>query len=119
MRELAAGLREGDGGAHMITVHPDPSPTSSSFIHAEPWLDFNMMQTGADYELIHPMVSADYACEPPKPVVMAEGGYEGVVLARTQTALEVRRTAYWSSLAGGHYTYGHTACWTDWGAPWR
>ena len=107
MRELAAGLREGDGGAHMITVHPDPSPTSSSFIHGESWLDFNMMQPCLDYESIHAMVSKDYACTPPKPTVMAEGGYEGVNLGRLQTALEIRKQAYWSYLAGGHHSYGH------------
>ena len=41
LRELAAGLREGDGGRHLITFKPDPSPYSSSFIHDEEWLDFN------------------------------------------------------------------------------
>ncbi|MCR4413280.1 MAG: DUF4038 domain-containing protein, partial [Thermoguttaceae bacterium] len=45
LRELAAGLREGDGGRHLVTFKPDPAPYSSSFIHAEPWLDFNSMQT--------------------------------------------------------------------------
>ncbi len=41
LRELAAGLQEGDGGAHPITFKPDPAPYSSSFLHEEPWLDFN------------------------------------------------------------------------------
>ena len=45
LRELAAGLREGDGGCHLITFKPDPSPYSSSFLHEEPWLDFNSIQT--------------------------------------------------------------------------
>ena len=107
LRELAAGLREGDGGAHMITVHPDPSPTSSSFIHEEEWLDFNIMQPCLDYELIHKMVSEDYARTPPKPTVMGEGGYEGVNLGRLQRALDIRKQAYWSYLAGGHHSYGH------------
>src|SRR5208282_653895 len=44
VRELAAGLRSGDG-LHLITVHPDPSPYSSSFLHNEDWLDFNTIQT--------------------------------------------------------------------------
>jgi len=107
MRELAAGLREGDGGVHMITVHPDPSPTSSSFIHGESWLDFNMMQPCLDYESIHDMIARDRACVPSKPTVMAEGGYEGVNLGRLQTPLEIRKQAYWSYLAGGHHSYGH------------
>lgn len=124
LRELAAGLREGDGGAHMITVHPDPSPTSSSFIHGEEWLDFNMNQPCLDYELIHAMVSKDYACTPPKPTVMAEGGYEGVNMGRLQTPLEIRKQAYWSYLAGGHHSYAHDdsnsspSTWRTWiGAP--
>ena len=46
LRELAAGLREGDGGHHLITFKPDPAPYSSSFIHGEKWLDFDSMQLG-------------------------------------------------------------------------
>ena len=30
VRELAAGLAEGDGKRHLVTVHPDPAPASSS-----------------------------------------------------------------------------------------
>mgnify|MGYP006058577557 CR=1 FL=1 len=35
--ELARGLREGDRGAHLICLHPDPSPASSSIFHRERW----------------------------------------------------------------------------------
>jgi hypothetical protein len=105
-------LREGDGGSHLITVHPDPSPTSSSFIHAEPWLDFNMIQPCVSYELIPGMVRYDYSLDPPKPTVMAEGGYEGEEFGRVQGPLEIRKQAYWSHLAGGHHTYGHNDSWS-------
>jgi len=118
LRELAAGIKEGEGGTHLITVHPDPSPTSSSFIHQEEWLDFNMSQPCVEYELIHKMVSYDYARTPPKPAVMAEGGYEGEEFGRTQTALEIRQQAYWSYLAGGHHSYGHNDNWASPGT-WR
>lgn len=111
LRELAAGLQEGDNGFHLITVHPDPSPTSSSFIHKEPWLAFNMIQTCVTYELIHKMVTEDYNLTPAKPTVMAEGGYEGVEFRRLQTPLEIRKQAYWSHLAGGHHSYGHNDNW--------
>ena len=60
LRELAAGLREGDGGSHLITFKPDPAPYSSSFIHGEHWLDFDSMQTWKSVELIYPMVTKDY-----------------------------------------------------------
>lgn len=108
LRELAAGLEQGDKGAHLITVHPDPSPASSSFIHHESWLDFNSIQTWKDVERIYPMVRADYNRVPVKPVVMAEGVYEGgVEYGFEVTPLWLRRQAYYTYLAGGHHSYGH------------
>ena len=118
LRELAAGFQEGDAGRHLITVHPDPSPTSSSFIHSEPWLAFNMIQPWQTYDLIPSMVSHDYALEPTKPTVMAEGGYEGVRARELQTALAIRKQAYWSHLAGGHHSYGHDNNWVS-PASWK
>ncbi len=112
LRELAAGLREGDGGAHLITVHPDPSPFSSSFIHDESWLDFNSVQTWKGVELIYPMVTKDYDLKPVKPVLMAEGAYEaGSEYGFDVTPLWIRRQAYYSYLAGGHHAYGHNDSW--------
>ena len=112
LRELAAGLREGDGGSHLITFKPDPAPYSSSFIHAEPWLDFDSMQTWKSVELIYPMVTKDYNLKPVKPVLMAEGAYEhGSEYGFDVTPLWVRRQAYYSYLAGAHHTYGHNDSW--------
>jgi hypothetical protein len=112
LRELAAGLREGDGGRHLITVHPDPSPASSSFIHTEAWLDFNSIQTWREVEKIAPMVTHDYSLEPVKPVVMAEGAYEaGTEYSFDVTPLWVRRQAYYSQLCGSYHSYGHNDLW--------
>jgi hypothetical protein len=112
VRELAAGLQEGDGGTHLITVHPDPSPASSSFIHNESWLSFNMIQTWAYYERIYEMVTKDYNLAPAKPVIMAEGAYEGgSEYGFPVTPLMVRKQAYWSYMAGGHHSYGHNDSW--------
>jgi len=118
LRELAAGLREGDAKAHLITVHPDPSPTSSSFIHDEPWLAFNQMQPWHRYELMYPMMIADYNRTPAKPVVMAEGGYEGFHHGQQQGPMLMRQQAYWSYLAGGWHSYGHNDNWAS-PATWR
>ena len=111
LRELMAGLREGDGGAHLITCKPDPGPYSSSFIHTEPLLDFNSIQTYHWVECIYPLVTTDYRLEPVKPVLMAEGAYETGVVASGYdfdvTPLWIRRQAYYSYLAGAHHTYGH------------
>jgi len=112
LRELAAGLREGDEGYHLITFKPDPAPYSSSFIHSEKWLDFNSMQTWNSVNLIYPMVTRDYNLEPVKPVLMAEGAYEaGTEYGFDVTPLWVRRQAYYSYLAGAHHTYGHNDSW--------
>jgi len=112
LRELAAGLREGDGGRHLVTFKPDPAPYSSSFIHAEPWLDFNSMQTWNRVNLIYPFITKDYNLQPVKPVLMAEGAYEaGSEYGFPVTPLWVRRQAYYSYLAGAHHTYGHNDSW--------
>ncbi|UCG27172.1 MAG: DUF4038 domain-containing protein [Bacteroidales bacterium] len=112
LRELAAGLHEGDGGTHKITFKPDPAPFSSSFIHREEWLDYNSMQTWNAVDLIYPMVTHDYNLEPVKPVLMAEGAYEqGSEYGFEVTPLWIRRQAYYSYLAGVHHTYGHNDSW--------
>ena len=112
LRELAAGLREGDGGAHLITFKPDPAPYSSSFLHEESWLDFDAMQVWNRVNLIYPMVTKDYNLKPVKPVLMAEGAYEaGSEYGFDVTPLWVRRQAYYSYLCGAHFTYGHNDSW--------
>jgi len=112
LRELAAGLHEGDGGYHLITFKPDPAPYSSSFIHDEKWLDFDSMQTWKSVELIYPMVTHDYHLKPVKPVLMAEGAYEhGSEYGFDVAPLWIRRQAYYSYLAGAHHTYGHNDSW--------
>ena len=46
IRAMARGLRAGDGGAHLMTFHPPGANSSSTWLHDEPWLDFNMRQNG-------------------------------------------------------------------------
>jgi hypothetical protein len=108
IRATVRGLQEGDGGAHMITMHPDPSPTSSSFMHREPWLSFNTLQTWSSGFSNYEMVAADYARTPVKPVVDGEARYEG---EDGTTPLETRRAGYWACLAGGFYSFGHRDNW--------
>ncbi len=60
-RELARGLREGDGGAHLITYHPCGWRSSSQYFHGEDWLGFNMIETWTEWSKIYPAVVSD-AC---------------------------------------------------------
>jgi hypothetical protein len=108
VRELAAGLQEGDTAKHLITMHPDPSPASSSWINSEPWLSFNTLQTWSSGASNYTMVVSDYNKTPTKPSVDGEARYE---TESGTTALQVRNGAYWAFLAGGFYSYGHGGDW--------
>ena len=108
IRSVVQGILESDGGSHLITMHPDPSPASSSFMHPEFWLSFNTLQTWSCDMMNYDMVCSDYARWPIKPVVNGEARYEeedGI------TPFEARRAGYWSYLAGGFYSYGHRDNW--------
>ncbi len=106
--EAVLGIREGDGGSHLITMHPDPSPKSSSFMHNSSWLSFNTLQTWSNEVINHEMVIADYEKNPVKPVVNGEARYEA---EDGTTAVQVRKAGYWSYMAGGFYSYGHQDNW--------
>lgn len=109
---LAEGIKEGDRGKHLVSMHPDPSPASSSFMHAESWLSFNSIQVWKDLRLIYPMMLADYGKSPPKPATMLEGVYEkGEEYGYPITPLLVRREAYYTCLTGGFHGYGHNHSW--------
>ena len=114
-RATAQGLAEGDGGAHLITMHPDPSPASSSFMHSEPWLAFNTVQTFDSALLNYRLTAADHARTPAKPVVDGEARYEdgAGIMPR-----DIRRGAYLACLAGGFYSYGNDGNWRS-PSTWR
>ncbi|MBT3266406.1 DUF4038 domain-containing protein [Candidatus Poribacteria bacterium] len=112
-RELVAGLMS-VSDERLISVHPDPSPASSSFMPEAEWLACHMIQSWAYLDVLVEMVAADYALHPPRPVVMAEGAYEDPLTDEYRmaiTPLMVRQQAYASCLAGGFHVYGHTDMW--------
>ncbi|MVM37846.1 DUF4038 domain-containing protein [Spirosoma sp. HMF3257] len=115
---------------HLITFHPRGRSSSSEWFHNEPWLDFNMVQSGhktyaqdtSAKETLHygednwRYIQTDLALKPTKPTIDGEPSYEGIphglhdVNLPRWTADEVRRYGYWSVLAGGFgYTYGHNS----------
>ncbi|PYJ60600.1 MAG: hypothetical protein DME24_08900 [Verrucomicrobia bacterium] len=109
---LVEGIQDGDGEKHLVSMHPDPSPASSSFMHAEPWLSFNSIQVWKDLHLIYPMTLEDWGKLPTKPATMLEGVYEkGEEYGYPITPLLVRQEAYYTCLAGGFHGYGHNDSW--------
>ena len=122
IRAMARGLRRGDGGEHLITLHPTGGRGSAEWFHEEDWLDFNMRQNGHVVEFDrYPATRADYDRTPVKPVIDGEPIYEDhPVSFRAKDlghsiAADVRRPLYWDLFGGafGH-TYGHHSVWQMW-----
>ena len=123
---MAAGLAEGDGGAHLMTFHPRGPGRSSDQVHDAEWLDFNMYQSshGSRDHDNGQFAAHDYALEPVKPTLDGEPRYEYIPVGfyfrnfnryDRFDAYDARQAAYWSLLAGacGH-TYGHNSVWQMW-----
>ena len=111
----------------LITFHPRGRTQSSDWFHDEPWLDFNMFQSGHrrydqdDTEKGYGednwrYVEVDYNKKPTKPTIDGEPSYEGIPegLHDPEEGFwdddAVRRYGYWSVFAGAAgFTYGHSA----------
>ena len=73
-----------DYDAVLMSFHPRGGETSSTWFHDEPWLDFNMQQTGhglADTVKSWDRIGKDYDRTPVKPVIDGEPLYEDHPLA--------------------------------------
>jgi len=127
---MAAGLKAGDNGAHLMTFHPRGPGLSSTQVHEAAWLDFNMNQSshGAYDHDNGLFIDHDYALAPVKPTLDGEPRYETIPVGfyfrntdpyRRFSDFDVRQAAYWALLAGacGH-TYGNNNIWQMW-APGR
>ncbi len=122
-RQLARGLTDGAANGRadnvLMTFHPKggtyrpPASSSSEFYHTQPWLNFNMIQSGhrvgnRNFDRIR----EDYERLPTKPTIDAEPCYEHhPVMHKYDSgefyAYHLRRRGYWSVLAGAFgYTYG-------------
>ncbi|MEK7677193.1 MAG: glycoside hydrolase family 140 protein [Verrucomicrobiota bacterium] len=126
LRAMASGLRKGDGGAHLMTLHPPGGNGSSTWFHNDDWLDFNMRQNGhvAEFTGHYDQTRADYDRTPVKPVLDGEPIYEDHPVSFDakklghSNAADVRRPLYWDLFSGacGH-TYGHHSVWQMWAPP--
>lgn len=121
---MAAGLRQGAGERLLITYHPWGGHSSSEYVHHEPWLDFNMMQSGhgGGHDVpVWEMINHDYHLIPTKPTLDGEPNYEDHPVSpwpvwEPQTGYyddyDVRKQIYRSVFSGGcGVTYGHHSVW--------
>ncbi len=79
-RAMARGLKQGDGGNHLITYHPRGAQSSHEKLHHEEWLDFNMFQSGHSdkYSNVYRFGEMLLEVKPRKPFVEAEPAYEDI-----------------------------------------
>jgi hypothetical protein len=121
---IGSTLRANDPN-HLISFHPYGRMQSSLWFHNEPWLDFNMFQSGhRSYDQDSTgyaednwkYIQDDYAKTPAKPTLDGEPSYEKIphglhdTLQPYWTENDVRRYGYWSVFAGGAgFTYGHNS----------
>ena len=117
---MAAGLRKGDGGRHLITLHPTGGQGSIDCFKNDETLDFNLRQNGhgIEYTGRYDHTISDYKRSPIKPLIDAEPVYEGHPVSFNANekgysiAADCRRALYWDLFSGacGH-TYGHHSVW--------
>lgn len=113
-------LQEVDGDRHLKTFHPMGPGRSSDYFHEEPWMDFNMVQTGhreRDWDISYKYIEQDYQLSPIKPTMDGEPRYENHDINwKSENGFfddyDVRQAAYWPLFAGafGH-TYGAKPMW--------
>ncbi|HEV7333833.1 MAG TPA: glycoside hydrolase family 140 protein [Flavisolibacter sp.] len=119
IQAMAEGLKKGDGGAHLMTFHPQGGKSSSDFFREDSWIDFHMSQTG------HSSDSKNYHynqkhrnLQPVRPHLDGEPRYEDHPNKFNPSEhgwmddFDARQMAYWSLLSGafGH-TYGNHNIW--------
>jgi hypothetical protein len=119
---LAQGLQEGDLGRHLITYHPRRGSSSGDFFHRQPWLAFNMYQTGHEAPNMpeSSFMAEEIERNPAKPALDGEAAYEDHPYnwdpSRPRfSPYFVRKLAYQALTAGaaGH-AYGHNSVWQMW-----
>ncbi|QHT71860.1 DUF4038 domain-containing protein [Rhodocytophaga rosea] len=122
-REMAKGIIEGTNQKCLITYHPNGERSSSEWLHTEPWLDFNMIQSshGRKDAPVWDMVKKDRSLSPAKPTLDSEPNYEDHPVSPWPKwnvdngyfrDYDVRKQLYRSVFAGAFgVSYGHHAIW--------
>ncbi|MEM9327982.1 MAG: glycoside hydrolase family 140 protein [Bacteroidota bacterium] len=120
---MADGVVSKAGGYEgtLMTYHPQPNKNggSSIWFHEQPWLDFNMHQTGhCANQPTHELITRDYHLSPTKPVLDGEPLYEdhpncfNAKELGYSVADDIRRIMYWNVFAGAFgQSYGCHDVW--------
>ena len=124
IRAMAAGIRAGNGGTQLMTLHPSGNQNSAKWFHNDEWLSFNMFQSGhGGFDIPnYKMILANRDLTPVKPTLDGEPRYEDHPVnwhksgeTRWFDDFDARQAAWWSMLSGaaGH-TFGNHDIWQFW-----
>jgi hypothetical protein len=129
---MAYGIDKGSGKKTLKSFHPGGFIwESSKMLQQEPWMDFNMIQSGhAKLDVpVWEFIKTDWHLKPSKPTMDAEPCYEDHPINPWNgwdptkgyfRDWEVRRQIYRSVFAGGFgVTYGHHAIWQFFGPAYK
>ncbi len=119
IRQMAHGLRKGDGGRHLMTYHPMGGSSSFDVFDNDDWIDIHMSQTG------HQVAAPNYRfnqkarqLSKARPHIDGEPRYEdhpndfNPLDKGWMDAFDARQAAYWNLLSGGAgHTYGNHNIW--------
>ncbi|HMB64895.1 MAG TPA: glycoside hydrolase family 140 protein [Eudoraea sp.] len=120
---MAEAIAAAAGGYEktLMSFHPQPKDGggSSTWFHDQPWLDFNMHQTGhCANQGTYSHITHDYGLSPVKPVLDGEPLYEDHPNCFNAKELghsipeDIRRIMYWNVFAGAFgQTYGCHDVW--------
>jgi hypothetical protein len=119
INNMAKGIKDG-GATQIMTLHPMGGQSSSMSVHNEPWLDFNMIQSGHGelFSKNAQMIEHDYNLSPTKPVVEGECNYEDHPKGFNPKNgyfddTDVRFASYNAVFSGSlGITYGHHSVWS-------
>jgi hypothetical protein len=103
---MARGLKDGGGHTQLVSYHGSgpradaPLPSSSVWVHAQDWLDFNAVQSGHRWGVKNfDFITHDYEMKPVKPAIDVEPRYENHPdlggTPRRMDAHQEREAAYW------------------------
>lgn len=112
-RSMGKAIKVASRNKAVISYHPQPNQHGSAeWFHDEPWLDFNMFQTGHCRDTdVYNKITGVYNRKPTKPVMDAEPIYEDHPVCfnakelGTSNSFDIRKAAYLNLFAGA---FGHT-----------
>jgi len=116
---MAEGLRQGDGGNHLITFHPCGAESSVNYLAGRSYIDFHAIQSGHGLECYDSwQLLRNTIMTEKKPCMDMECRYEDFPVSFNTdygyfwNDADVRQNIYWNMMEGAcGFAYGHRLVW--------